>query len=707
MIFSFYTEKIKSVLLIKTSENMTTYNKFLYCESCSRYPYVGRISVGEKSSVDFIYQFAKKRFVDKNHQNVSIFYTAPDIIGPPKFQNYGELFHFSCFNGEKYVRKKDGSDISISPWQNNDIMRFIGDAHWKNAKKENTYIDIEFHEAVYPIRVSIYEIYNPGSVIQIWAQDSNKQWFQLWDGLSQIVRPTSRLFSPPLLHPCNFKTKMLRLVFKSSSPKSYTKLDAVMLIGTSELIRSRNPNESLTNLLKRINCMYTPLHEEVHNLTADLKSAHSDIAHLQQNFPKYCIICKSDICTYTCIHVCTARSAECADSAFSTVSYKSNLRHRKASQEVIPDYVQPLGQRYSCRILLESHLNDAKRIKLSSDESKKLSRSLTEFPDEILLIILKYLDLMTLGRLNHVNKRFNNLIRDSLLYTRLNMRYVPRGVHKIFNYFTSRCKYLQQLDLTSSVFSVSTFGKFLNKCGMNLTHLRLRNCKSVDRQVLLKISEICKNLKELDLSRCYGIDDEGFSYLERMKGLECLNVHNIGIETGRLCKILQKNQRMRELDLGRFINNIDAVVIELGNSCRDLEVINSLYVRGLTSQGIRALANCKNLQTVHLIFPYEYPVTDDSLFRLLSSYQHLQEIYLFYTVLTVHKLKLLAQCRHLKKLYLENVKLHILDNYFVIFEQCPKLQEFYLIFHKRHKISDRLFNQWKERYPHVSVYTLS
>ncbi|TGZ47849.1 F-box/LRR-repeat protein 4, partial [Temnothorax longispinosus] len=114
--------------------------------------------------------------------------------------------------------------------------------------------DIEFHEAVYPIRVCIYEIYNPGSVMQIWAQDSNRcRWFKLWDESSQIVPPTSRLFSPPLSHPCNFKTKMLRLVFKKSSPKTYTKIDAVMLIGTSELILSKNANENLTNVLKRIN----------------------------------------------------------------------------------------------------------------------------------------------------------------------------------------------------------------------------------------------------------------------------------------------------------------------------------------------------------------------------------------------------------------------------------------------------------------------
>ncbi|TGZ46245.1 hypothetical protein DBV15_10635 [Temnothorax longispinosus] len=65
---------------------MTSHYQSLHCESCSRYPYVGRVSVGEEDSVDFIYQFAKKRFVPGDHRNISIFCTAPDIIGPPKFQ---------------------------------------------------------------------------------------------------------------------------------------------------------------------------------------------------------------------------------------------------------------------------------------------------------------------------------------------------------------------------------------------------------------------------------------------------------------------------------------------------------------------------------------------------------------------------------------------------------------------------------------------
>ncbi|XP_024878002.1 uncharacterized protein LOC112458544 [Temnothorax curvispinosus] len=84
--------------------------QFLYGESCGRYPYIGRKSVGEEDiRVDFIYQFVKKRHV-KIHSNHSVFYTAPDIIGPPKFSNYEEP-------SQKLSRWNNGIDISITPWQ--------------------------------------------------------------------------------------------------------------------------------------------------------------------------------------------------------------------------------------------------------------------------------------------------------------------------------------------------------------------------------------------------------------------------------------------------------------------------------------------------------------------------------------------------------------------------------------------------------------
>ncbi|XP_077270002.1 F-box/LRR-repeat protein 4-like [Temnothorax americanus] len=367
-------------------------------------------------------------------------------------------------------------------------------------------------------------------------------------------------------------------------------------------------------------------------------------------------------------------------------------------------YCQPLYDE-SCSRYSHVGRESAKRMKLSSDESEReLSRcSLSALPDEILLIILKNLDLMTLCRMNYVDKRFNNLIRDPELYTRLNMRNVSfTDMHDIFCYFTSRCKYLQQLDLTSSNFDVMDFVNFLDNCGRRLKHLRLSDCVSVNNRALLKISEICKNLKELDLIGCDRIDDKGFSYLEQLNGLEHLDLCDTFIEAQRLCKILQKNQRMRELNLEpRRCINVDTVAIELRNSCPNMEAIYLQDTSNLTSQGINALADCKNLRKLKLSL-FGRPIADNSLNRLLSSCQHLKEVYLSYAVLSDRKLELLAQCKNLEKLYLFDANLTIPDKCSVILEQCPKLQEFHLILCD---ISDRLVKQWKERYPHVSVYT--
>jgi len=154
--------------------------------------------------------------------------------------------------------------------------------------------DIEFRDAVYPIRVSIFETYNPGSVIRIWAQNLKNQWFLLWSGSPQIVPSTTRIFSPPL-RPCDFKTKILRLEFNHSLLNYYTELDAVMLIGTSELIFPKDHKQSLSNLLKSISCKY-PCHEDIHNLTPDYKDVQWDLILLKVTLHEHCIMCKRYNC---------------------------------------------------------------------------------------------------------------------------------------------------------------------------------------------------------------------------------------------------------------------------------------------------------------------------------------------------------------------------------------------------------------------------
>lgn len=69
--------------------------------------------------------------------------------------------------------------------------------------------DVAFEQSVYPFRVSIYETYNPGSVVRIWAKNDSshkRKWALLWEGEPTMVGHVPRIFSP-VIYTVNFKTR--------------------------------------------------------------------------------------------------------------------------------------------------------------------------------------------------------------------------------------------------------------------------------------------------------------------------------------------------------------------------------------------------------------------------------------------------------------------------------------------------------------------
>lgn len=114
--------------------------------------------------------------------------------------------------------------------------------------------------------------------------------------------------------------------------------------------------------------------------------------------------------------------------------------------------------------------------------------------------ILKNLDLKSLCRLCRVNRQFNNIARDALLYTALNLKpYWHCLDASTLNCLATRCNYLQQLDLSwcgnYNMIKYEEFVNFLQSSGTLLTHLRLNCCQFVNDAVIFEISTICKNLK--------------------------------------------------------------------------------------------------------------------------------------------------------------------------------------------------------------------
>ncbi|XP_025995379.2 F-box/LRR-repeat protein 4 isoform X1 [Solenopsis invicta] len=649
---------------------------FLYCND-SPHTIVGKIPIG-KGNVHFIQQFVKKvhSFSSQYGGNGSISYAASNIIGGPNiFPNYGDFVQaFAMRTYGPWWDKASSRSIDYMPQNNMGVV-------------SQDYINIEFYEAVYPIRVSIYEVYNPGSVTRIWAQDSKNRWFLLWSGPPQIVSSKSRIFSPPLRQ-CDFKTKVLRLEFNHSLLDYYTALDAVILVGTSELIlpKDQSYKQNLTNLLKSFNCNY-PCDEDIHNLTPNYVLANMDIIKLMETLNECCIMYKSDIVT--------------------------NFYESKLVSQLGPFYyyVPPLkeGSNNMQRFLSEELPKLMEDPKLSPDESKKSSRcSFSMFPDEIIIKILRNLDLASLCRVSRVNKHFYNLAQDPLLYTCLNLKpYWYIIDTKALHFLTFKCTYLRQLDLSwCDRFSVLDLEMFLDICGSLLTHLRLNCCSRIDDSIILKISRICKNLRELGLSNCDSIKDKGFSYLENLEFLEHLNLYRTHIKTQTLCKILRRNRQMRHLYIGSTdINlNVDEVAMELRNSCPDLESIDLWKTHGFTWQGIDALSECKNLREVDFGWWYVGNTTGhgDSFRKLLSSCQRLEKVYLAsFKGLTERDLRALTLCKNLRQLDLLGSLSLTSDICCAFFTNCPKLEMIDLSFCDN--ISDYMIQRWQQKYIHVAI----
>ena len=652
----------------------------------------------KQETVVFVEQFVKDvcDFSSQYGSNISISYTAYNIAGnPSKFPDYGDFPQaFVMRTYGQWWNKAPSRLIDYMPQNNGDIV-------------SQDYIDLEYYQEVYPIRVSIYEIYNPGSVVGIWARNSEGKWFQLWSGFPQIVPHKPRIFSPHL-QLCNFKTKMIRLEFNHNLLDYYTELDAVLLIGTSELIVPNDNlhNQNLNDLSQELGHLQRSS-DDVYNLTPDYLKANQDLTVLKRTLSKHCKLYKSKIIDNISKGKLVSKIGQHYQSVPPIEEAFNSLQ--QFLQEDFPKLIRDIH--YSTPNSLNEQNNSPEERFLVSltDSEVHPCDSFSALPDETVLKILKNLDLRSLCRLCRVNRHFNNIARDTLLYTTLNLKpYWHCFDTSALNCLAPRCQYLQQLDLSwcgnYNMIKYQDFIQFLRTSGTLLTHLRLNCCQFVNNAVILEISKICANLKELCLRNCMGITNEGFSKLENLELLERLELYRTTIETSTLCCVLKKNVRMRHLNLAGMHDrlNIDDVAIELGNSCPYLESVDFWKAQTLTLHGVKALSHCTNLREVDFGWCGGMGVPGDSLRALLSSCRYLEKVFLAaFRGLTDRDLEPLLLCSRLQQLDLLGARSLTPDICYGFLLFCPKLEMIDLSFCEG--ISDFIVQEWRQQYPHVSI----
>ncbi|KAJ8669039.1 hypothetical protein QAD02_000298 [Eretmocerus hayati] len=640
-------------------------------------------------SVQFVEQFVK-RVVDFSSQygcDTNYPYTAYNITGnPSKFPDYGDFPNaFVMRTYGKWWDEAPSRCLDFMPQNNDPIV-------------SHDYIDLEYSKEVFPVRVSIYETFNPGSVVAIWARDEAGQWLRLWSGPPQIVSHKARIFSPPL-HLCNFKTKTLRLEFNHSLLDYYTELDAVLLIGTSELIvpHAESQMQSLSCLLKELG-ETNHNNEDFHNLTPNYLRVDQDLKSLKSTLHKHCVLYKS--------------------------KQQEKVPKGRLTTKLRCHYIPPIEEAFNSlqKFLQEDFPRLIRDINLPSTvdlidpelENQSLSQtnntcgSFSSLPDETVLKILKNLDLKSLSRCSQLNRYFNNIVCDALLYTSLNLRpYWHCLDTTVLNSFITKCQYLQCLDLSwcgnYDMISSTSFVNFLQCSGKNLIRLRLNCCRFVNDTVIQEISQTCKHLKELCLRNCTEISSSGFSTLESLENLERLELYRTSVETATLCSILRKNHQIRHLNLAGMHNRLDMDVVstEIAASCSKIESIDFWKAQSLTADGIRALSNCSGLKEIDFGWCSGVGALGDSLRVFLSSCKNLEKVFLTYMRnLTDRDLEPLFSCRRLKQLDLLGARTLSPD---ICVELLCRLQLEMIDLSFCDNISDMKILEWRRLYPHISI----
>lgn len=101
-----------------------------------------------------------------------------------------------------------------------------------NEHVSQDFIVMQFEDFVYPSQIYIFETYNPGAIVKLWAFTIAEKWMCLWenDCLDAEIASDSRVFAPPLKD-IKTPTRIIRIEFSHRHLDYFTEIDAVVLQG--------------------------------------------------------------------------------------------------------------------------------------------------------------------------------------------------------------------------------------------------------------------------------------------------------------------------------------------------------------------------------------------------------------------------------------------------------------------------------------------
>ncbi|CAF0707679.1 unnamed protein product [Brachionus calyciflorus] len=414
------------------------------------------------------------------------------------------------------------------------------------------FIEVEFELKCFINSVAIYENFNPGSIVAIYAFDfDSDKWVKLWSIFEQMINPSnsnalkrtiprkeSRKFMPNLMRKDIF-SNLLRIEMEHSQMEYYSELDAIELIGaTYDIFHNKKVARNLKaigdDFFKKCSIETSFLNENIEDETRiEIKEISKDINIIElpdELLDK--IISFLDLKTvFSLRSTCIKFYNLCNDKDI----YK-NLN------------IKPF---WNC-------VND------------KFLETLSKITDEILILDLSW----TKFKQSIIFEKF--LKNSCCQLTFLKMECCSYLDSKMLEIICDNCKFLTHLDIASCLNITSEEKPAFASISKlkNLEHLKLYRTK-VDQNSMFKIIESCQNLKYLNIGSCFQLNDfdsimscisENLKQIESLDLWRSYSLTNLGLK-----RIASKCKNLKELDLGwcKNVTSYEWLRILLEN-CKDL-----------------------------------------------------------------------------------------------------------------------------------------
>ncbi|XP_065203649.1 F-box/LRR-repeat protein 4 [Planococcus citri] len=363
-----------------------------------------------------------------------------------------------------------------------------------------------------------------------------------------------------------------------------------------------------------------------------------------------------------------------------------------------------------CKQIQSDHRIDETRPD-SICATKNYNGNFSVLPDETILKIFSYLDLVSLSRCARINSHFNSLATDSLLYTSLNLKPYWHLVNaNSLDILSSRCEYLQRLDLSwcgsfPTDVSPKIFCEFIENCGKSLTHIRLDCCQFVCNCCIEMISQICKNLTELTLQNCTSVNDRGFSYLSTLRTIERLDLYRTLIEAPSLKEILKASPHLKHINLGscRRISCMDEIAQILGTHNKELISVDFWKTYSLTPTGIKYLSQCSLLEEIDIGWCLGVSIPGDCFLSLAMGCPRLRKLFMG-TLRGINDRDLypfIYNCPNLEQIDLLGNRGITSEVCINILKSCKRLRFLDVSFCDQ--VNDVEVQEWKELFPSVDI----